>query len=300
MDFLELARQRKSVRGFLSRAVPDEIVMAMLEAAVQSPSGGNCQPWHFYAVRERSVIGQLHERAYRADWFLSAPVVFVVCLDAGRSERYGERGRTLYSVQDTGAAIQSMLLCAKSLGVDTCWCGAFDEAAAAEILGMPENLRPVALIPTGYGASSNPKPVRRPMSEAVTFVGEFKPPESAPEEYRGIRFERANMGCAVFDDVNLAGASFNNINLSGASFSDANMTGAAFGGLCLNNAAFGCVDMQNAPFENTNLNGSVFENCRLTGLKITNCDFTNTEIAGCDITGLKINGVLIEELLDKA
>ena len=171
MNFEELAARRQSVRGFADRPVSDEVVTAMLASAVASPSGGNRQPWHFYAVKNRAVIGEMHAKAYPIDWFLTASVVFVVCIDAGRSgERYGERGETLYCIQDTAAAIQSMLLCAKSFGADTCWCGAFNEAAVSQILDMPEHLRPVALIPTGYGASYNPKPARRPMDEVVTFV----------------------------------------------------------------------------------------------------------------------------------
>ena len=171
MDFLELAKQRRSVRGFTEQAVSDKIIASMLEAAVQSPSAGNCQPWHFYAVRDKAVIRRLYERSYHADWFLSAQVVFVVCIEAERSSaRYAGRGETLYCIQDTGAAIQSMLLCAKTLGVDACWCGAFDEPEAAEILNMPKNRRPVAIIPTGYAANNNKKPERRPIDEVVTFV----------------------------------------------------------------------------------------------------------------------------------
>ncbi len=172
MSFNELASQRKSVRGFTSQEIPTEYLDKILEAAVQSPSGGNRQPWHFYVITDKTVIRQIHEKAYPADWFLTAPLVFAVCVDAERSgARYGDRGRMLYSIQDTGAAIQSILLCARDLGLGTCWCGAFDEQAVAEILKMPENLRPVALIPTGYDNSSSLKPARRPMSEVVTYVG---------------------------------------------------------------------------------------------------------------------------------
>ena len=171
MDFLELAKQRKSVRGFSSKAVSDEIIGKILEAAVQSPSGGNRQPWYFYVVKNPDIISQIHEKAYSAGWFASAPVVFVVCLDADRSSsQYGERGQTLYCIQDTGASIQSMLLCAKSLGVDTCWCGAFDESAVTEILSVPDHLRPVALIPSGYSEQDKAKPQRRPMDEVVTII----------------------------------------------------------------------------------------------------------------------------------
>jgi len=172
MNFSELSNARRSVRGFKSLPIPDEVVTDMLNAAVQSPSGGNRQPWHFYVISDSDTIRQIREKAYPADWFSTAPVLFVVCVDAERSgAKYGDRGRELYCIQDTGAAIQSMLLCAKSHGLDTCWCGAFDEGAVAEVLDIPANLRPVALIPTGYGNNDNKKPNRRPMAEVVTFIG---------------------------------------------------------------------------------------------------------------------------------
>ena len=311
MSFNELAEKRRSVRGFTSQNVSSEQIGKLLDAAVQSPSGGNCQPWHFYVITDKAVIGQIHEKAYKASWFLTAPLVIVVCVDSNRSsEKYGDRGHLLYSIQDTGAAIQSILLCAKDLGLDTCWCGAFDESAVSEILNIPENLRPITLIPTGYSNNNSLKPARRKMSEVVTFVGESGLTNECEEEAaKGIRFEHADMGGAVFDDINLGGAAFNNINLSEASFnninmhkatfSDINMSETKYGGLCMNGAEFGCVDMQNAKFENPNLNGTTFNNCGLSELKITNCNLKNTEISCSDITGLKINGVEIQKLMNE-
>lgn len=299
MSFSKLAGQRRSVRGFKSQPVPDEAIIAMLHAAAESPSGGNCQPWHIYVVKDNAVIKQIHEKAYHAEWFLSAPVVFVVCVDAERSgSKYGDRGRELYCIQDTGAAIQSMLLSAKDEGLDTCWCGSFDETVLSDILNTPSNLRPVALIPTGYGNNNNPKPKRRPMEEMVTFIGKGEVPDEAFAD-KGIHFEHVDMGGAVFNDINLRGTAFNNINMHGAAFTDINMTETSFGGLCLNNSKFGCVDMQNAEFENPNLNGSTFKNCGLSELTITDCNLKDTEISDSDITGLKINGVEIEKLLNQ-
>lgn len=172
MDFANLARERRSVRGFENRPVPRAAVDAMLEAAVQAPSGGNCQPWHFYAIGDVDILKSLNRRAYQAPWFGTAPVVIVVCAEAERSAaRFGERGRELYCLQDTAAAIQNLLLSARSQGLDTCWCGAFDEDAVRDILKLPANLRPVAMIPTGYAAQDVPKRPRRPMEEVVTYLG---------------------------------------------------------------------------------------------------------------------------------
>ena len=170
MEFMDLVSKRRSVRGFTKTPVPEDVITAMLQAAVESPSGGNCQPWHFYVVRDPSLLRQIHERSYKSSWFGTASLAIVVCAESERSAGYGERGQQLYCIQDTAAAVQSMLLCATAHGVGTCWCGAFDEAALREILDIPQNQRPVAMIPTGYAAAEKPKVKRRPMDEVVTYM----------------------------------------------------------------------------------------------------------------------------------
>jgi nitroreductase len=50
MNVYEAIRSRQSVRGFLDRPVPPEIVTRVLSAARQAPSGGNLQPWHIYVL----------------------------------------------------------------------------------------------------------------------------------------------------------------------------------------------------------------------------------------------------------
>ena len=79
--------------------------------------------------------------------------MIVVCADENRSfEGYGERGRTMYCIQDTAAAIQNIHLAAYSAGLGTCWVGAFKEGAVSEILNVAEGIRPVALIPVGHAS----------------------------------------------------------------------------------------------------------------------------------------------------
>ncbi|MFC1869731.1 nitroreductase family protein [Chloroflexota bacterium] len=60
-DFLELARNRRSIRKFKPDPVPDEYVEKMLEAARWSMSGANGQPWEFIVVKNRETIQELAE-----------------------------------------------------------------------------------------------------------------------------------------------------------------------------------------------------------------------------------------------
>ena len=171
MTFHELSKKRQSIRSFTSTPVSRDVIMQLLEAAQEAPSGGNCQPWHFYVIQNPQLLTAIYERSYHADWFTSATAAIVVCADQKRSEsKYGSRGRDLYCIQDTAAAIQSILLCAAELGLGACWCGAFDETAMGELLQLDSSLRPVALIPIGYPEQRSPKPKRRDMGEIVTFL----------------------------------------------------------------------------------------------------------------------------------
>jgi len=171
MTFNELALQRRSIRGFLDTPVSQTQLDKILEAAQAAPSGGNRQPWHFYVIRRKDLILDIKEKACNQNSFASAPLVLVVCIDATRfAERYGERGETLYAIQDTAAAIQNMLLCAAEQGLGTCWCGAFDEAAVCKLLSLSDTQRPVALIPVGVPAMEPVEYRRRSIAEIATFI----------------------------------------------------------------------------------------------------------------------------------
>jgi len=171
MDFWQVIEERHSVRDFdAGRDVPPEMVQRMLEAAICAPSAGNCQPWHFVVVRSEGAKDRLAEAAY-GQWFVAdAPLVIVVCADPARSSwRYGSRGVQLYCLQDTAAATEHILLAATALGLGACWVGAFDERAASKALGLPTNLRPVAIVPVGYPIARPHRTSRRGLEEVTTF-----------------------------------------------------------------------------------------------------------------------------------
>jgi nitroreductase len=110
----------------------------------------------------------LSSAAYRQKDLEEASVVIVVCADEKRAEQnYGARGKTLYCLQDTAAAVQNILLTAYSLGLGSCWVGAFKEEEARKAINAPKEMRPVALIPVGYPDETPPPRNRRPVSEIM-------------------------------------------------------------------------------------------------------------------------------------
>jgi nitroreductase len=82
---------------------------------------------------------------------------------------YGFRGKTLYCIQDTAAATQNILLTAYSLGLGTCWIGAFNEDEAKKAINAPEEIRPMAIIPVGYANEAPSQRDRRPLSQIMHY-----------------------------------------------------------------------------------------------------------------------------------
>lgn len=170
MDVLEAFKGRRSIRAFKNQDVPVRIVEKLIDAARWAPSAGNIQPWEFIIIRKPDIKRRLAEAALDQTFIEEAPVVIVVCADEDRSSiRYGVRGKILYCIQDTAAAIQNIHLAAYSLGLGTCWVGAFREEEVRKILKIPRGVRSIAIIPVGYPAESPPPRRRRPISQVVHY-----------------------------------------------------------------------------------------------------------------------------------
>ncbi|MEM3616540.1 MAG: nitroreductase family protein [Candidatus Bathyarchaeia archaeon] len=168
MDVFEAIMGRRSIRAFKEVGISQENVEKLIDAARWAPSAGNIQPWEFIIVRNPETKKRLAEAALGQSFIEEAPVVIVVCADEDRSARgYGTRGRTLYCIQDTAAAIQNIHLAAYAMGLGTCWVGAFKEEEARKILQVPDGVRPVAIIPVGYPAESPSLRSRRPLKQII-------------------------------------------------------------------------------------------------------------------------------------
>ena len=172
MELTEAIQGRRSIRKYKNQPIPDETVTQLIEAATYAPSAGNLQPWHFIIAKNPNAKKKLAEAAYNQAHVEQAPIVIVVCADEKQAQpRYSKRGTNLYCIQDTAAATQNILLTAYSLGLGTCWIGAFDEEQAKQAINAPEGVRPVAMIPVGY-ADVTPRPrARKPLNEVCRFDG---------------------------------------------------------------------------------------------------------------------------------
>lgn len=170
MDILEIIKNRRSVREFQKKEIPKEIIEKLIEALIWAPSAGNLQSRKFYFIFNQKIKEELAKVALGQDFIAQASLVIVGCTDDKISLRYGERGKNLYSICDVSASIQNLVLLAHAKGLGTCWIGSFDEGEVSKILSLPENLRPIVILPVGWPAEKPEAPPRVSKEKAVEFI----------------------------------------------------------------------------------------------------------------------------------
>ena len=166
---LKRISERQSIRRYSDDLLLDSDIEEILNAGFSAPSAGNRQPWRVVLVKRQELKEQLATAAGGQTFLAQAPIVFVVCAVPQESaERYGDRGRELYAIQDTAALVENVLLAAHLLGFGTCWIGAFNEKQVMRLLNIPRAMRPIAIIPVGKAmGKAQPKPARRAMREVI-------------------------------------------------------------------------------------------------------------------------------------
>ncbi len=172
MDIFQAIATRKSIRQYLNQPVEEDKLQSILQAANAAPSAGNRQAYEIYLVRQDEMRRRLVEAAWNQEFIFQAPLLLVFCTHPQRNaDRYGERGETLYSLQDATIACTFAMLAATEQGLGTVWVGAFDEQRVRQILNLPEEQRPVILLPVGYPAVKPLPRQRRKIEDLVHDLG---------------------------------------------------------------------------------------------------------------------------------
>ena len=164
MDFTELIARRYSVRAYKSDPVEEDKLKQVLDAARLAPTAANHQPFQFIVVRTADRQDEL-KRIYKAGWFSQAPIVICACAVPDRA--WSRMDNKNYGEVDVTIAMDHLILAATELGLGTCWIAAFDPVAARQVLGLPEDVEPVAFTPLGYPADKPKAKQRKPLSELV-------------------------------------------------------------------------------------------------------------------------------------
>jgi len=189
-------KTRRSIHRYSQKDIPETVLKRVLDAARWAPSAHNAQPWRFILIQDSLVKRKLAE-AMASEWnkdlsrdgipecerehlikasvenFTSSPRLIVACLTMEDMDKYPDNRRQkaehLMGVQSVAAAIQNLLLAAHAEGLGTCWFCAplFCQKTVREVLQIPENVEPQALITLGYPAEKPEAPHRRQLKTVL-------------------------------------------------------------------------------------------------------------------------------------
>ena len=149
MNVFEAITNRRSVRAYEPRAVPEESLNRVLEAARLAPSANNRQDYTFVVVKDAAKREKLVDAAADQEFVGEAPVVIVAV--SLNPERIMSCDVPAYAV-DVAIAVDHMTLTAVEEGLGTCWIGAFSQEKVKRLLGIPEAYKVVTLLPLGFPA----------------------------------------------------------------------------------------------------------------------------------------------------
>jgi nitroreductase len=150
MDTLNAIFTRRSIRKYTDKAVPEGLVTDLLKAAMAAPSAGNEQAWQFIVIRDRALLDAIPKFHPYSAMLKYASVAVLVCGDLTLEKYKG------YWVQDCSAATQNLLLAATAQGLGAVWTAVYPledrVAGMRRLLGLPEHVVPLALVPLGFPA----------------------------------------------------------------------------------------------------------------------------------------------------
>jgi len=157
METWDALRARRNVRRYEDRAIPDDDLGRILEAARRTPSSMNQQAWDFVVVTDHDRLREL-ARTWRYAAHVGASAATIV-LVVPTSEDRDERDTFEY---DIGQVTMSIMLAATDLGIGSGHASVGDQALVRSLLGVPDDRECAILVALGYPADRRLEPMARP------------------------------------------------------------------------------------------------------------------------------------------
>ncbi len=166
MSFSELVQKRYSVRSYKPDPLEDYQLQQVLEAARMAPTAANRQAFQLIVIHTQNKELELR-RIYDRPWFVQAPIVICVC--GIPSQAWVRPDGKSYCDVDVAIVMDHLTLAAADLGLGTCWIGAFDPVAARAVLGLPDDVEPIAFTPLGHPNDLPGTKRRKALTELVRY-----------------------------------------------------------------------------------------------------------------------------------
>ena len=149
MNFLELAKERFSVRSFKKDAIEAEKLNMILEAGRVAPTACNKQPQKIYVIQSEEMRAKL---ATVCKFTFDAPVVLAICYDKDKAWKNDLTPGYCSGETDAAIVCTHMMFEAWEQGIGSCWVGYFNADDVSRVLELPENICVTAMLPIGYAA----------------------------------------------------------------------------------------------------------------------------------------------------
>jgi nitroreductase len=163
MSFLEILKNRYSLRNFSDKPIPREEIEKCILSATMAPSACNKKPWQYIIIddvyKRDEIFNQAFDLIVPNTFVSKAACIIVACAktDFIVHKLAGGFKNIDYPLLDMGASIENLILEATDLGIGSCWIGWFNEKNIKKILNIPRNLKIVSLIALGYPNENEPK-----------------------------------------------------------------------------------------------------------------------------------------------
>jgi len=167
MEYLDLIKERHSVREYKSDNVEEEKLNKILEAALIAPTANNRQAFKIVVIRTKDYEDEL-KKIYPKLFFAQAPIVLGV-FSIDKKSWVRKDGKN-YGDVDAAIVMDHIILAATTLGLGTCWIANFDSVAAREFSGLGEGYEPIAFTPIGYAKANDFKKIRKTLEEIVVYL----------------------------------------------------------------------------------------------------------------------------------
>ena len=170
MTFLELAKNRYSLRNFSSKPVEKEKLDLILAAGRIAPTACNIQPQKILVLQSPAAMEKLKKCT---PCHFEAPMALIVCYDQSTSWKRPFDKKDHGDI-DASIVCAHMVFEAAELGLGSTWVCYFDPEAVIKEFSLPENIIPSAILPLGYASDgAEPAPMhaqRKPIGETVSFI----------------------------------------------------------------------------------------------------------------------------------
>lgn len=147
MDFYEVVKKRRSIRGYDSTPIPHKSLVNIGQAVQLAPSACNLQPWKIKIIKNPEIKKQICN-VYTRDWLKTAPAVAVILGNSAEAWKRPE-GQSIIDV-DIAIAMEHLVLAATAEGLGTCWICAYSTSEMNKALNIKDPWSTLAISPLGF------------------------------------------------------------------------------------------------------------------------------------------------------